>query len=73
MPATQPQILKKDGKRFVVLAYEEFQALKEELADLRDSRAIREAAKKDKGVKRIPLGEVRKHLRKRRKTRSAAA
>jgi len=70
--ATQPQFLEKDGKRFVVLAYEEFVALKEELADLRDSRAIRQAAKKGKGTKRVPLNEVRAHLRKRRKTRRAA-
>jgi PHD/YefM family antitoxin component YafN of YafNO toxin-antitoxin module len=73
MTAMQPQILKKDGKRFVVLAYEEFLALKEELADLRDSRAIREAARKDKGTKRVPIDEVRAHLRKRRKARKAAA
>ncbi len=72
MTETQPQILRKDGKRFVVLAYEEFVALKEELADLQDSRAIREAAKKDEGTKWVPLNGVRAHLRKLRKTRSAA-
>jgi hypothetical protein len=40
-----PQILKQDVKPSVaVLPYEEYLALRDELADLRDSRAIRDSA-----------------------------
>jgi PHD/YefM family antitoxin component YafN of YafNO toxin-antitoxin module len=68
-----PQILKRDGKpSFVVLTYEEFLALSEELADLRDSRAIRDAAKADAGKKRLSLEQTRTALPARAK-RSAAA
>jgi len=67
------QILKRDGKpSFVVLPYEEFVALREELEDLRDSRAIRAAAKQDKGRKRLSMVEVRAGLRSRRKRPDAA-
>ena len=73
MTELHPQILKKDGKpSFVVLPYEEFVALSEELEDLRDSRAIREAAKADKGKKQLSLQDVRAALRARRKGPRAA-
>lgn len=63
MTKLHPQILKRDGKpSFVVLTYEEFLALSDELADLRDSRAIRDAAKTDAGKKRLSLEETRATL-----------
>jgi PHD/YefM family antitoxin component YafN of YafNO toxin-antitoxin module len=68
-----PQILKRDGKpSFVVLPYEEFLALSDELADLRDSRAIRDAAKADAGKKRLTVEETRAALRARAKRTDAA-
>ena len=73
MTELHPQILKRDGKpSFVVLPYEEFVALREELEDLRDSRAIRGAAKKDKGKKRLSIDDVRAKLHSRRKRPDAA-
>ena len=73
MTKLHPQILKRDGKpSFVVLPYEEFLALSEELADLRDSRAIRVAAKTDAGKKRLSLAETRAALRARAKSSDAA-
>ena len=73
MTVLHPQILKRDGKpSFVVLTYEEFTALREELDDLRDSRTIREAAKADKGKKRLSIAEVRASLRTRSKRPDAA-
>jgi PHD/YefM family antitoxin component YafN of YafNO toxin-antitoxin module len=73
MKALNPQILKRDGKpSFVVLTYEEFKALREELDDLRDSRAIRDAAKADKGKKRLSIAEVRASLRFKSKRPDAA-
>jgi len=39
-----PEILTKDGKReFVILPYEEFEALREELEELQDLRELRAA------------------------------
>ena len=68
MTVLHPQILERDGKpSFVVLPYEEFEALKEELDDLRDGRAIRNAAAADKGKKRVSLAEARAGLKARRK------
>lgn len=73
MTVLHPQILKRDGKpSFVVLPYEEYLALSEELADLRDSRAIRAAAKSDRGKKRLSLAEVRARLEARKPSRRAA-
>ena len=73
MGKLHPQILKRDGKpNFVVLPYEEFVALSEELDDLRDSRAIRDVARADKGKPRHSLEEARAALRARRKRPAAA-
>ena len=73
MTELHPQVLERDGKpSFVVLPYEEYIALREEIEDLRDSRAIRDAAKRDKGAKRLSIAEVRASLRSRRKRRAAA-
>jgi hypothetical protein len=63
------QILEQDGKpAFVVLPYEEFTALEEEIEDLRDSRAIRDAAKRDAGKPKLTLEEMRARLAGKRKS-----
>ena len=64
MTKLHPQILKQDGKpNFVVLPYKEYLAIREELADLRNSRAIRDAAKADAGKTRLSLAEARAAIR----------
>jgi PHD/YefM family antitoxin component YafN of YafNO toxin-antitoxin module len=73
MTVVNPQILKKDGKpSFVVLTYEEYRALAKELEDLRDSLAIRAAARADKGLPTHSLAQARAMVGKRRKAARAA-
>ena len=66
MTKLHPQILKHEGKpSFVVLPYQEFLALREEPDDLRDSRAIKDAARADMGKARLTMDEMRASLRAR--------
>ncbi|MBK7353856.1 MAG: type II toxin-antitoxin system prevent-host-death family antitoxin [Nitrosomonas sp.] len=54
-----PQIIAKEGKNeFVVLPYEEYQALTELMYDYEDLRDLREAKDKSRGEKSIPLDQV---------------
>ncbi len=58
-----PEILSKNGKReFVVLPYEEFLALQEELEDLEDLRQLDEAVTSERGSPSIPWSEAKKKL-----------
>lgn len=58
-----PEFLKKNGrKQFVVLPYDEFVKLQEELEDLADIRALDEARVKESHLPGIPLAEVRRRL-----------
>ena len=73
MTKLHPQILKHEGKpSFVVLPYQEFMALREELDDLRDSRAIKDAAKADMGKARLSMEDMRANLRARQPKPDAA-
>ena len=73
MTKLHPQILKHEGKpSFVVLPYQEFLALREELDDLRDSRAIKDAARADMGKARLSMEEMRASLRARQPKPDAA-
>ncbi len=57
--ALHPQIIEKDGKKeFVILPYEEFIAVKEELENYEDLKDLREAKKSSKLEKNIPLSTV---------------
>ncbi len=48
-----PKVLKRNGRsEFVVLPYEEFQALQERLADAEDLLALRRARRTDSGLRR---------------------
>jgi len=59
-----PEILRKNGKEeFVVLPYEEFVQLQEQLADADDLRELRLAQRKEEKSPTIPLVEVRRRLR----------
>ncbi|MCL1473159.1 type II toxin-antitoxin system prevent-host-death family antitoxin [Argonema antarcticum] len=56
-----PEYLSKNGKKeFVVLPYEEFEALQELLEDLED---LRNAKQEDADKPSISLAEVKKQLR----------
>lgn len=56
-----PEFLSKDGKKeFVVLPYEEFVALQEQLADAEDVLDLRVTKKEEAGQPGIGLDEVKK-------------
>lgn len=57
-----PEILKKDGNEFVVLPYEEFEALQELLAEYQDLEALRTAKNAESAEPSVPLAEVKKQL-----------
>ncbi len=54
-----PQIIEKEGKKeFVILPYEEFVAIKEELENYEDLKDLREAKECSKHEESIPLSKV---------------
>ncbi len=54
-----PQVIKKDGKNeFVVLPFEEYQAVREALSDYEDLRDLKKAKARAKGAKGVPLKQV---------------
>ena len=54
-----PQLIEKEGrKEFVVLPFEEYQALTELVSDYEDLRDLREEKEKSKNQKNIPLAKV---------------
>jgi hypothetical protein len=59
-----PQILKKNGrKEFVVLSYEEFQAIQKRLADAEDPLELRKAVREDDpNVPGMTIEEIKTHL-----------
>jgi hypothetical protein len=63
MVELHPQILEKDGKKeFVVLPYEEFVRIEEELADYHDLQALRAAKKEEGEAPTLSLSEVEADL-----------
>lgn len=58
-----PQVIEKDGKKeFVVLPYEEFLALQEQLEDFQDLMDLREAKRDSGNEPSIPLDDIRLQL-----------
>ena len=58
-----PEILKKNGKiEFVVLPYEEYQALQELLADYQDLLDLRAAKNSEACEPSVPLEEAKNQL-----------
>jgi len=56
-------ILERDGKRaFVVLPYEEFVMIEEELQDYEDLKQLRAAKAEEAGEPSVPLQDVKKEL-----------
>ena len=58
-----PEILRKNGKKeFVVLPYDEFEAVKELLEDAEDLLELRRARAADKGGPGLSVREARRKL-----------
>lgn len=58
-----PNFIEKNGKKeFVVIAYEEFIKIKEQLEDYEDLIDLRKAKEKEKDKTGIKLKDVRKEL-----------
>jgi len=57
------QIIKKNGKKeYVVLPYETFQKIQEELASYEDFRCLREAKMTEKDAPTIGIAELKKRI-----------
>ncbi|NHQ60842.1 type II toxin-antitoxin system Phd/YefM family antitoxin [Chlorobium sp. BLA1] len=65
MMRLNPQIIEKGGKKeFVVLPYEEYQAIEELMEDYMDLIDLREAKAEGHDQSSVPLDEVIKELKK---------
>lgn len=63
MLTLHPNILEQEGqKQFVVLPYDEFIALQEELQDFYDLKELREAKQKEGDAPTISFEEAKKEL-----------
>lgn len=62
MTELHPEILEKDGKKHVILPYEEFAAIEQALADAQDLAALRAAKKEEQNATSIPLEQVLEDL-----------
>ncbi len=63
MVTLHAQIIKKNGKKdYVVLPYEEFLKVQEELEDYDDLRSLREAKETEKGAPTITMAELKKKI-----------
>ena len=66
MVTLHAQIIKKNGKKdYVVLPYEEFLKVREELEDYDDLRSFREAKEAEKDSPTIGMAELKKKIRRR--------
>ncbi len=64
MITLHPNILEKEGKKeFVVISYEEFLTIQEELENYEDLKELRAAKEQEGNAQTIPLAEVRKMFR----------
>ncbi|HAV10136.1 MAG TPA: prevent-host-death family protein [Dehalococcoidia bacterium] len=64
MGALNVQIIKKNGKReYVVMPYEEFLKVQEELDDYQNLRCLREAKKAEQNAPTISIEELKRHLK----------
>jgi PHD/YefM family antitoxin component YafN of YafNO toxin-antitoxin module len=66
MVTLNAQIIKKKGKKeYVILPYEEFLKVQEELEDYEDLRCLRDAKEAEKHSPTVGIEEVKKHIGKR--------
>jgi len=65
MVTLHAQIIKKNGKKdYVVLPYDEFLKVQEELEDYDDLRSLREAKEAEKDSPTIGMVELKKKIRR---------
>jgi len=58
------QIIKKNGKKeYVVMPYDEFLRVQEELDDYQDLRCLREAKKAEENAPAVGLEDLKEHLK----------
>jgi PHD/YefM family antitoxin component YafN of YafNO toxin-antitoxin module len=63
MVTIHPNILERDGKKaFVVLSYEEFLMIEEELQDYEDLKALRATKAEETNEPSVPLQDVKNEL-----------
>ncbi len=66
MVTLHAQIIKKNGKKdYVVIPYEEFLKVQEELEDYDDLRSLREAKETEKDAPSIGMAELKRKIRRR--------
>lgn len=68
MVTLHAQIIKKEGKKeYVVLPYEEYLKIQEELQDYEDLRCLREAKESEKDAPTIGMDELKEKIKMRTK------
>ena len=68
MVTLHAQIIKKEGKKeYVVLPYEEYLKIQEELQDYEDLRCLREAKQAEKDAPTIGMDELKEKIKMRTK------
>ncbi len=66
------QIIKKEGKKeFVVLPYDEFLKIQEQLLDYEDLRCLRKAKETEKDAPAVSLDELKKQIKRGKKQPAA--
>jgi hypothetical protein len=66
MVTLNPQIIRKEGKKeYVVIPYEEFLKVQEELNNYEDLRCLREAKEAEKDAPTVGIDEVRERIGRR--------
>jgi hypothetical protein len=64
MSASNIQIIKKNGKKeYVVMPYEEFLRVQEELDDYQNLRCLRAAKESEQYAPTVNLEDIKKHLK----------
>ena len=64
MVTLNAQIIKKEGKKeYVVIPYEEFLKVQEELHNYEDLRCLREAKEAEKNAPTVGINELRKRIK----------
>ena len=64
MESSNIQIIKKNGKKeYVVMPYDEFLRIQEELDDYQNLRCLREAKESEQYAPTISMEELQKHLK----------
>jgi PHD/YefM family antitoxin component YafN of YafNO toxin-antitoxin module len=62
MRKLKPELLKRNGKEFVVLSRQDYKAFWEMIEDARDVLLIRESRDRNKGAKGISIQEMKRRL-----------